>query len=309
MYITSLVNLVIALSTSPLFTGSVAGAAVNPHPWIKPGPGDVRSPCPGLNTLANHGILPRNGKGLTVPMLNSALLSGYNVGMDFSTVIGSAGLLSSPTAPLATSFDLDNLDKHNFPIEHDASLSRLDLQQTGDNHSFNNATWQTVLAYVQGQSTFTIPTAAKAKYNRVQTQAKTNPTFTYTPLQFVLSCTSLFPRHTSIVMCICSPFMLTKTLDGETALYLSVMGDPITGIAPVSYVRTFFEQERLPYAEGWKAPSTQTNLLTLGDMVLRLNQAAGEEVPEGLILGASTLKTAFSGLDPITGLLPKLKSA
>jgi hypothetical protein len=23
--------------------------------------GDVRGPCPGLNTLANHGYLPRNG--------------------------------------------------------------------------------------------------------------------------------------------------------------------------------------------------------------------------------------------------------
>lgn len=26
------------------------------HPWIKPGPNDMRGPCPGLNTLANHGV-------------------------------------------------------------------------------------------------------------------------------------------------------------------------------------------------------------------------------------------------------------
>ena len=31
------------------------------HPWRAPGPGDQRGPCPGLNTLANHGWLPRNG--------------------------------------------------------------------------------------------------------------------------------------------------------------------------------------------------------------------------------------------------------
>ncbi|WOO85409.1 Aromatic peroxygenase [Vanrija pseudolonga] len=31
------------------------------HPWIAPGPNDKRGPCPGLNTIANHGYIPRNG--------------------------------------------------------------------------------------------------------------------------------------------------------------------------------------------------------------------------------------------------------
>lgn len=26
------------------------------HPWIAPGSDDQRGPCPGLNTLANHGV-------------------------------------------------------------------------------------------------------------------------------------------------------------------------------------------------------------------------------------------------------------
>lgn len=26
------------------------------HPWLPPGPGDIRGPCPGLNTLASHGV-------------------------------------------------------------------------------------------------------------------------------------------------------------------------------------------------------------------------------------------------------------
>lgn len=26
------------------------------HPFIAPGPNDLRGPCPGLNTLANHGV-------------------------------------------------------------------------------------------------------------------------------------------------------------------------------------------------------------------------------------------------------------
>jgi hypothetical protein len=32
-------------------------------------PGSVRSPCPGLNSLANHGFLPRSGKNISIPVL------------------------------------------------------------------------------------------------------------------------------------------------------------------------------------------------------------------------------------------------
>jgi hypothetical protein len=53
------------------------------------------------------------------------------------------------------------------------------------------------------------------RYNRVKTEEGRDPTFTYTPQQFILSY-------------------------GETALYLSVLGDPTTGVAPVDYVKTFF---------------------------------------------------------------------
>lgn len=114
--------------------------------WSPPGPGDVRSPCPGLNSLANNGFLPHNGKGITIPILIKALKDGLNVGADFATVIGGAGLLSVPHNLLATSFDLNNLNEHNFPIEHDASLSRADFDEdNGDNFSFNQTVFDTVL--------------------------------------------------------------------------------------------------------------------------------------------------------------------
>ncbi|KAJ3740778.1 Chloroperoxidase [Lentinula detonsa] len=34
------------------------------HQWQAPSPTDSRGPCPGLNTLANHGFLPRNGSNI-----------------------------------------------------------------------------------------------------------------------------------------------------------------------------------------------------------------------------------------------------
>ena len=87
-----------------------------------------------------------------------------NVGADFATVIGGAGLLSVPNNLLATSFDLNDLDEHNFPIEHDASLSRADYYlNNGDNYDFNQTIFDTVLAYYDGMEATSIPVAAKAK--------------------------------------------------------------------------------------------------------------------------------------------------
>jgi hypothetical protein len=37
-------------------------ATVDTHvPQIAQGPNDLRGPCPGLNVMANHGYLPRDG--------------------------------------------------------------------------------------------------------------------------------------------------------------------------------------------------------------------------------------------------------
>lgn len=197
-----------------------------------------------------------------------------NVGADFALVVGTAGIGSNPNPELLY-FDLDMLDKHDFLIEHDGSLSRADTT-TGDNHSFNQTIWDTVLAYYNGMSDATIPVAAKARYNRITTEDARDPNFSYSPVQFILSY-------------------------GETALYLSTMGDPSSGVAPIDYVRSLFEDERLPYELGWTPPKAPTTLASLGQMVLELNAANGEEIPEGLILGEKSLKAALIGLNAATG--------
>lgn len=47
-------SLVATGSAMPQF---LAAAARSVQPWVAPGPSDSRSPCPMLNTLANHGYL------------------------------------------------------------------------------------------------------------------------------------------------------------------------------------------------------------------------------------------------------------
>jgi hypothetical protein len=73
--------------------------------------------------MANHGFLPRNGRNISIPVLNAGCVAGLNVGIDFCTAIGRLGLLSrGALAKGGQVFDLNDLDEHNFPIEHDGAM-------------------------------------------------------------------------------------------------------------------------------------------------------------------------------------------
>ncbi len=96
--------------------------------WRRPHAGDQRSPCPALNSLANGGNLPRNGR-VTVDQLVDAL----------STRLALPRSMGRPLAKLAmarlgargsdgeTTLDLAALFLHGF-LEHDASLTRRDAR-------------------------------------------------------------------------------------------------------------------------------------------------------------------------------------
>lgn len=225
----------------------------------------VRSPCPGLNSAANHGFINHNGKNLTIPALITGLKAALGIGADFTTAIGAAGLLSSPN-PLLGSFNLDDLDKHNFPIEHDASLSRADAF-FGNDHSFNSTYFDMFLSNFGNAATTNITSASKAKYSRVLNSRAVDPTFTYGPREYLLSY-------------------------GESALYLQTMASsPTSANAPLAYVEDFFENERLPYALGWRPSTTPITLLSLANMISQLIEANGADaLPEGLSVAANTYK-------------------
>uniref|UniRef100_A0A0K3C574 BY PROTMAP: gi/472588368/gb/EMS25840.1/ chloroperoxidase-like protein [Rhodosporidium toruloides NP11] gi/647396159/emb/CDR38182.1/ RHTO0S03e05270g1_1 [Rhodosporidium toruloides] n=1 Tax=Rhodotorula toruloides TaxID=5286 RepID=A0A0K3C574_RHOTO len=81
-----------------------------------------RSPCPALNALANHGIIPRDGRHLTPSQLSSAIQYAYNLSPTLAIQ------LLSPFEPLWRDrgwFDLSDLGVHNL-VEHDGSLTRED---------------------------------------------------------------------------------------------------------------------------------------------------------------------------------------
>ena len=139
-----------------------------------------------------------------------------------------------------------------------------------------------VLSYYNGMSQTSIPVASHAKYSRLNDSMKRNPTLVYGVREFALSY-------------------------GETALYLASMAsnpaNPGSGVAQVNYVKSLFEQEKLPYDLGWRRPTVPITLALLGKMSLQLSQNSPEPGPEGLLVTADTLKDVWEGLDPLTGKL------
>ncbi|KAH0578152.1 Aromatic peroxygenase [Termitomyces sp. J132] len=92
------------------------------HQWFPPREGDSRSPCPALNTMANHGYIARDGKNLGIWDIVSGLKACYNLSMPLAMFLSIGGFI------LLRKFrnvDLHEVGEHGR-IEHDASLVHQD---------------------------------------------------------------------------------------------------------------------------------------------------------------------------------------
>ncbi|KAJ7113964.1 Chloroperoxidase [Mycena epipterygia] len=220
----------------------VADASASSDPYgnafIPATPTDSRSPCPGLNTLANHGYLPRNGMNFSIPQLMDAALNGFNVNWDPILVAAKFGLLSGADAGSFQTMSLGALSLHNL-VEHDASISRNDFGDgTGDNVHFNETAFSTLANANPGVDYYNTTSAGMVQRDRLALSVATNPNVVNTFKEFALR-------------------------SRESALYISIFGDPLTGVASKEFVQIFFREERLPIAEGWKKPTTLITVDTL----------------------------------------------
>ncbi|KAF2760419.1 Cloroperoxidase [Pseudovirgaria hyperparasitica] len=73
------------LALSSLF--HIAQGQLEEGYWKKAGPNDFRGPCPMMNTLANHGFLPRDGRNITVENAVHALVSGLNFDSSLAAIM------------------------------------------------------------------------------------------------------------------------------------------------------------------------------------------------------------------------------
>ncbi|KAF5368756.1 hypothetical protein D9757_010416 [Collybiopsis confluens] len=218
----------------------------NAHKWQAPGPKDSRGPCPGLNTLANHGFLPRNGNNITIPIVLRAIDEGFNFQpIDIMVTAAKLGLL---TTDAQDSFSLTELALHGT-LEHDVSLSRNDLA-LGDNIHFNASVFATLNNSNPGFDYYNSTSAAQVLVQRLEEDRIVNPNIVNTVKEF-------FVRAI------------------ESAFYLSTMGNVMTGVAPKKFVQVLFTEERLPLEEGWRRSEIPIDDNTLGNILGQIeNQTA-----------------------------------
>ncbi|KAG8167474.1 hypothetical protein KVR01_003163 [Diaporthe batatas] len=146
----------------------------DPHEYIPHTESDSRSPCPGLNALANQGYIPRDGRNIDPAQLAEAMLEVMNLSIEpFQSEINTA--LAHSTTGNSSTFNLEDSNVHN-DIEIDGSLSRKDLY-FGDNIHFDEAIWAQSSSKFEGDI-ITIRTAAESRRYRTSMAKAENPNFT-----------------------------------------------------------------------------------------------------------------------------------
>ncbi|KAH6905638.1 Chloroperoxidase [Coprinopsis sp. MPI-PUGE-AT-0042] len=179
------------------------------HPYKKPGPFDIRGPCPGLNTLANHGYLPRSGVA-TPQEIITAVMEGFNMENRIAVFVTYAAfivdgnpitnLMSIGGKTIRTGIDppkpaiVGGLNTHSV-FEGDTSMTRGDFHH-GDNHSLNMTLWAQFVDYsnTYGGGFYDLPAANELRNQRIAQSLATNPEFDFTsPRFFTAYAESVFP--------------------------------------------------------------------------------------------------------------------
>ncbi|KAI0758940.1 hypothetical protein C8Q74DRAFT_274197 [Fomes fomentarius] len=179
----TIANLVSSLSLQgPSHRTTQAPSAKMPiddnHPFVPPSSGDSRSPCPAMNSLANHGYLPHDGRNITKAQLRSALMGVFNVSHGVATVFALLALVlwghKKPGFTLCRVVDLHELARHNV-VEHDGSLVHDDAPTPKDkyaptavNHAFVK---QLVDAAPAGHDSLTLEDLCRAHVRRLMPAA------------------------------------------------------------------------------------------------------------------------------------------
>ncbi|KAG7448171.1 uncharacterized protein BT62DRAFT_890121, partial [Guyanagaster necrorhizus] len=171
----------------------------------------------------------------------------YNIEPALLLAIASTGNVIDFTAG---TFTLDVLKKHNV-IEHDASISRSDFL-LGDNLHFNETIYTALAQSNPSVSYYNTTSAGQVIKQRIADDRLANPKIFLTPVN-------------------CEIHAI------ESALYLSVMGDPSTGVAPKRLVDIFFREERMPFGGGWNIPSMLINEASLLELGSDIVQASGDD--------------------------------
>ncbi|KAF8148708.1 aromatic peroxygenase precursor [Crassisporium funariophilum] len=208
------------------------------HPWIPLRSGDIRGPCPGLNTLASHGWLPRNGIATPEQIIN-AVQEGFNMQNSLATFvtyaaflvdgnvitnqlsIGGKSKLTGPDPPAPAI--VGGLNTHAV-FEGDASMTRGDAF-FGDNHDFNETLFNKFVDFSNrfGGGKYNLTVAGELRFSRIQDSIATNPNFSFV-----------------------SPRFFTAYAESTFPINFFVDGRQTDGQLDLTVARGFFQDSRMP---------------------------------------------------------------
>ncbi|CAG8974938.1 hypothetical protein HYALB_00007615 [Hymenoscyphus albidus] len=247
MYIQSAT--ILALLTS--LTAAQDDPSPADYPYIKPGDLDNRSACPGLNILANHGYINRNGTHITKESAIEAQILAFN--FDRETAAGpiDAVLKYSTTSTPDISFNI--LDTSRPPLDQNGKLTRTD-RFFGDPVPFNRTIWDSVIDSLPAEdNAFTWKEMADAgALRRIRAKA-VNPEY------------EMFETH------------LNATFAQMTGLIAVFGGSVENGKARIDWLNASIVEERLPYHLGWKKSEEMLGSPQLGPILraVRTAQSGG----------------------------------
>ncbi|KAI0475882.1 putative chloroperoxidase [Xylariaceae sp. FL0804] len=199
-------------------------------PWVAPTKTDSRSPCPLLNTLANHGYLPHDGRQITIDQIAGAILEALNWSTDFGTGPADAAFAGLGNV---TAIDLDQLDA--MPAgQHDASLTRLDTAE-GNSLVLNEPRLDALLADSPASSAFLDVASLARSRDRVEALS---PALEATP-------ETIAHGEASLLLTLMLATPVPPAADNVTAAEVARLG------APKDRVAAWLREERLPVAQGW----------------------------------------------------------
>jgi len=226
--------------------------------YIPPGPGDSRSSCPMLNAMANHGILPHDGRNISFAELGKTIRTTYNFAPTFCFFVPKYAADMLCRDYWTDKFDLSDLDVHNG-IEHDASLTREDTVHQPDQSKPAPHLVEELLACGTGpDGDLTITDLSIISGKRRVEAKKNNGKFSLSTFH------KMFGSSNSSTM-------------------LTIVGGRVKDLRP------FLLEERIP--EGWQSRSLAPMGLTMGTFnktVIQVEMGIKEEVPEPVLaaLGA-----------------------
>ncbi|KAK5163810.1 uncharacterized protein LTR77_010484 [Saxophila tyrrhenica] len=276
------------------------------HAFHPPTETDQRGPCPGLNALANHGYISRDGIVSlleVVPAINRV----YGMSLDLALALGVMGVVwTGNSISLDPSFSIGGNDtavsnalgnlqgvlgtpqgidySHNF-IEADSSPTRNDLYLTGNAWTMNMSRFQELYDSVPARQNFNFDVMAKWASKRFHDSVETNPYFYYGPF------TGMVARNAGYLFI--------------TRLFASYDQGSSEGVLTHDTLKSFFgvrgDGSNMRYKEGWeRIPSNwYRNPVDYGLTQLNLDTVQlVSKYPELGNIGGNTGSTdSFTGVD------------